>query len=104
MADQQADEILQQYPQARAYLEKTLEQEPEEKIANNRRLLSVVAENMEAYNSAASSINSCLQAMQLHDHLLPVIGNADFIYATPALLEADGKFVTNGLVDEVAEV
>ncbi len=27
MADQQADEILQQYPQARAYLEKTLQQE-----------------------------------------------------------------------------
>ncbi|MBW4673480.1 MAG: dynamin-like GTPase family protein [Desmonostoc geniculatum HA4340-LM1] len=77
MADRQADDILQQYPQARAYLEKTLEQEAEEKIANNRRLLSVVEENIAAYNSAASSINICLQAMQLSDNLLPVIGNTD---------------------------
>lgn len=35
MVTQQADEILQQYPQARAYLEKTLQQKAEEKIANN---------------------------------------------------------------------
>ncbi|MEH2065177.1 MAG: dynamin-like GTPase family protein [Nostoc sp.] len=77
MADQQADEILQQYPQARAYLEKTLEQEAEEKIANNRRLLNVVEENIAAYNSAVFSINTCLQAMQLYDNLLPVIGNTD---------------------------
>ncbi|MEH2024634.1 dynamin-like GTPase family protein [Nostoc sp.] len=104
MADQQADEILQQYPQARAFLEKTLEQEAEEKIANNRRLLNVVEENIAGYNSAASSINSCLQAMQLYDHLLPVIGNADFIYLTPGSLNTDGKFATNGLVDEVVEV
>jgi pantothenate kinase-related protein Tda10 len=34
MADKQADEILQQYSQARAYLEKTLQQEAEEKIVN----------------------------------------------------------------------
>ncbi|MFN6487046.1 MULTISPECIES: dynamin-like GTPase family protein [unclassified Nostoc] len=73
--EQQADEILQQYPQARAYLEKTLEQEAEEKIANNRRLLNAVEEKITAYNSAASSINSCLQSMQLSDHLLPVIGD-----------------------------
>ncbi|MCC5665370.1 dynamin-like GTPase family protein [Nostoc sp. CHAB 5784] len=76
MANQQADEILQQYPQARAYLEKTLEQEAEEKIANNRRLLNVVEENIAAYNSAASSINTCLQAMQLYDNFLPVIGES----------------------------
>ncbi|WP_373527247.1 dynamin family protein [Nostoc sp.] len=110
MADQQADEILQQYPQARAYLEKTLQQEAEEKIATNRRLLSVVEENMEAYNSAASSINSCLQAMQLSDHLLPVIGDADLIYVTPDSLDNGGKFATNGfvisdgLVNNLAEV
>lgn len=110
MADRQADEILQQYPQARAYLEKTLEQEAEEKIANNRRLLSVVEGNMETYNSAVSNINGCLQAMQLYDHLLPEIGNADFIYANPDSLDTNGKFPTNGfvisdgLVDEVAKV
>lgn len=97
MANQQADEILQQYPQARAYLEKTLQQEAEEKIANNRRLLNVVEENIAAYNSATSSINSCLQAMQLYDHLLPVIGDS---------FDTDGKFANNGFVisDVVQEV
>ncbi|MEH2375877.1 dynamin-like GTPase family protein [Nostoc sp.] len=110
MAEQQADEILQQYPQARAYLEKTLEQEAEEKIANNRRLLNVIEENMETYNSAVSSINGCLQGMQLYDHLLPEIGNADLISANPDSLDTNGKFATNGfvisdrLVDEVAKV
>ncbi|MEH2263702.1 dynamin-like GTPase family protein [Nostoc sp.] len=89
MAEQQADEILQQYPQARAYLEKTLQQEAEEKIANNRRLLSVVEGNIAVYNSAASSINSCLQAMKLYDHFLPVIGD---------YFDADGKFANNGFV------
>ncbi|AVH73571.1 dynamin-like GTPase family protein [Nostoc sp. 'Lobaria pulmonaria (5183) cyanobiont'] len=86
MANQQADEILQQYPQARAYLEKTLEQEAEEKIAKNRRLLGVVEENIATYNSAASSINSCLQAIKLYDHLLPVIGDS---------FAPDGKFINN---------
>ncbi|MCC5653268.1 dynamin-like GTPase family protein [Nostoc sp. XA013] len=89
MADQQADEILQQYPQARAYLEKTLQQEAEEKIANNRRLLTVVEDNIAAYNLAVSSINNCLQSMQLYDHLLPVIGEP---------FEADSKFANNGFV------
>ncbi len=110
MADQQADEILQQYPQARAYLEKTLQQEAEEKIATNRRLLNAVEENIEVYNSAASNINSCLQEMQLSDHLLPVIGDADLIYVTPDSLDNGGKFATNGfvisdgIVDNLAEV
>lgn len=99
MADQQADAILQQYPQARAYLEKTLQQEAEEKIANNRRLLNVVEVNIAAYNSAASNINSCLQSMQLYDHLLPLIDNADFKYATPGSLDTDGKFASNGFVN-----
>ncbi|MEH2038778.1 dynamin-like GTPase family protein [Nostoc sp.] len=89
MAEQQADEILQQYPQARAYLEKILQQEAEEKIANNRQLFNVVEENIAAYNSAASSINSCLQAMQLYDHLLPVIGDS---------FDPVGKFNNNGFV------
>ncbi|MBD2521817.1 dynamin-like GTPase family protein [Nostoc sp. FACHB-133] len=97
MADQQADEILQKYPQARAYLEKTLQQEAEEKIANNRRLLSVAEENIAAYNLAASSINSCLQSMKLYDHLLPVIGE---------YFDTDDKFANNGFVvsDAVREV
>ncbi|HYW22469.1 MAG TPA: dynamin-like GTPase family protein [Nodularia sp. (in: cyanobacteria)] len=75
MAEQQADDILQQYPQARAYLEQSLQQEAEEKIIKNQRLLSVVEDKIKDYNSAVSQINNCLQSMQLYDHLLPVIGN-----------------------------
>ncbi|MEA5625036.1 dynamin-like GTPase family protein [Nostoc sp. UHCC 0251] len=89
MADQQADEILQQYPQARAYLEKTLQQEAEEKIANNRRLLSVIEEKIAEYNLSVSSINGCLESMQLYDHLLPVIIDS---------FDTDSKFANNGFV------
>jgi replication fork clamp-binding protein CrfC len=86
MAEQQADEILQQYNQARAYLEQTLEQEAQEKIIRNQRLLSEVKQKIEAYNQALAGINSCLEAMQLkYEHQLPVIAEADFI---PPNLEA----------------
>ncbi|MEJ1933991.1 dynamin-like GTPase family protein, partial [Nostoc sp. NIES-2111] len=73
MAEKQGDEILQQYPQARIYLEETLQQEAEEKIANNNRLLGVIRSKVEVYNSAVTNINGCLQAMQLYEHLLPMI-------------------------------
>ena len=77
MVEKQADEILQQYTYARAYLEKTLQQEAEEKIANNQRLLSQVAGKIEEYNTAVAGINGCLQAMQLYEHLLPIIGEEE---------------------------
>ncbi|MBR8836584.1 MAG: dynamin-like GTPase family protein [Stigonema ocellatum SAG 48.90 = DSM 106950] len=77
MADRQADEILQQYPHARAYLEQTLEKEAEEKIISNRRSLSVIEQKITAYNSAVTAINSCLQAIGLYERLLPVIGQFD---------------------------
>ncbi|MDZ8187239.1 MAG: dynamin-like GTPase family protein [Nostoc sp. ChiSLP02] len=110
MAEQQADDILQQYPQARAFLERTLEQEAEAKLAANQRLLNVVEENIETYNSAASSINLCLQSMQLSDHFLPVIGDVEFMYFNPELSGTDARFATNGfvisdgLVDGVQEI
>ncbi|MDB9539555.1 dynamin-like GTPase family protein [Anabaenopsis tanganyikae CS-531] len=78
MAQEQEDNILQQYSQARAYLEQTLQQEAEDKILSNQRLLNVVKEKIEGYNTAVSHINNCLQSMQLYDHLLPVISNEDF--------------------------
>lgn len=77
MGEKQADEILQQYPQSRAYLEKTLQQEAEEKIANNQRLLSQVEGKIAEYNTAVAGINGCLQAMQLYEHLLPIIGEEE---------------------------
>ena len=103
MAEKQADEILQQYPHARAYLEKTLQQEAEEKIANNRRLLSAVEQKIEAYNSAVSSINSCLQAMQLYEHLLPVISDVDS-ELIDKIAANNGIVVSDGLLDGVAQV
>lgn len=83
MAQEQEDNILQQYSQARAYLEKTLQQEAEDKIISNQRLLNVVKEKIDAYNTAVSHINNCLQSMQLYDHLLPVISNEDFQQIVP---------------------
>jgi len=77
MVEKQADEILQQYTYARAYLETTLQQEAEEKIANNQRLLSQVEGKIEEYNTAVAGINGCLQAMQLYEHLLPIIGEEE---------------------------
>ncbi|MEG4805311.1 dynamin family protein [Microcoleus sp. ARI1-B5] len=74
MAEKQADDILQKYSQARDYLEKTLAQEAEEKIAKNLRLQAENEEKIQEYDRAVSGINSCLQAMKLHEHLLPVIG------------------------------
>jgi replication fork clamp-binding protein CrfC len=74
MAEQQADDILQKYSQARDYLEQTLAQEAEDKIAKNLRLQAENEEKIQEYDRAVSGINSCLQAMKLHEHLLPVIG------------------------------
>ncbi len=79
MAEKQADDILQKYSQARDYVEQTLAQEAEEKIARNQRLQGENDEKIEKYDRAVSGINSCLQAMQLYEHLLPVIGQNDGI-------------------------
>ncbi len=74
MAEKQADDILQKYSQARDYVEQTLAQEAEEKIARNQRLQAENDEKIEKYDRAVSGINSCLQAMQLYESLLPAIG------------------------------
>ncbi|MGB7375629.1 MAG: dynamin-like GTPase family protein [Rivularia sp. (in: cyanobacteria)] len=73
MADIKSDEILQQYPQARAYLEKTLAKEAQEKVADNKRRADVVSHKIASFNQSVSAINGCLEAMQLYDYLLPVI-------------------------------
>ncbi|VXD20333.1 conserved hypothetical protein [Planktothrix serta PCC 8927] len=76
MTEIQGEEIMQQYSQARAYLENTLEQEAEEKIKTNARFQSEVNQKIEEYNQFVSEINSCLQSMQLFEHLLPTISNS----------------------------
>jgi len=75
VANQQANDILQQYTQARAYLEQTLEQEVEEKIRKNERLLGELQNKITVYNQVIAGINSCLQAMHLHEHLLSGVVN-----------------------------
>ena len=76
-AEKQADEILQQYDRARAYLAQTLEKEAQAKIDNNRRLQGDIKQNIDAYNAAVSNINGCLEAMQLSRKKLPVISESD---------------------------
>ncbi|MBR8829049.1 MAG: dynamin-like GTPase family protein [Gomphosphaeria aponina SAG 52.96 = DSM 107014] len=87
MAEQMADDILQKYDQARAYLEQSLEQEAEEKIANNKRLLDEIEGKIRAYNDAVVGINRCLQAMQIYERQLPIL--ADFEGENEEIEEAE---------------
>lgn len=77
MVDIKSDQILQQYPKARAYLEKTLAKEAEEKVSENKRLSNTVEKKIASFNQSVSAINGCLEAMQLYDYLLPVIESAE---------------------------
>lgn len=85
MAEKQAEEILQQYNHARTYLEQTLEKEAEDKIRKNERSQAEIMDKIQVYNQAVAGINNCLQAMQLFEHLLPVIGNSGLIPASTDL-------------------
>ena len=73
MARQQADKILQYYPQARKVLEQTLEQEAIAKIALNQKIQLETQQNIEQYNNAVNGLNECLRSLQLSQHQLPVI-------------------------------
>ena len=77
MAKKQADTILQQFNQARSYLEQTLEQEAAEKIANNAHKQEEINQKIENYNQAINSLNTCLTAMGLQKNHLPVIGEQE---------------------------
>ncbi len=86
-SEQQAEEILQKYDEARFYLEQILDKEAEEKIKTNQRLQSEVKIKIDAYNQSTSSINSCLEVMQLDRKKLPVISEHDLAMITPAAIE-----------------
>ncbi len=77
MADKQADAILQQYNEARAFMEKTLEKEAQEKIARNQEFLSHINGKIEDYNKSVNDINNCLQSYQLYEAQLPLISRSD---------------------------
>ena len=87
-AEKQADEILQQYDRARAYLAQTLEKEAQSKIDNNRRLQGDIKQNIDAYNAAVSNINGCLEAMQLSRKKLPVISESDLSVVQAVAIDA----------------
>lgn len=78
MAEKQAEDIMQQYNQAREYLEQSLETEAAEKIQRNLRLQTEVEEKIKVYNQVVSYINSCLQTMLLNERQLPIISEFDF--------------------------
>ncbi|BAY28875.1 hypothetical protein NIES2107_07120 [Nostoc carneum NIES-2107] len=104
MAEKQADEILQQYPQARDYLETSLEQEAQEKIINNQRVMSLVMQKIAAYNLAVSGINAHLQSMHLHDKFLPLINDyGSDLEVVDSRLAKNGFLVSDGLANAVME-
>ena len=73
ISTQQADKILQYYPQARKVLEQTLEQEALAKIALNQKSKLELQEDIKLYNQSVNDINSCLQFLNLEEYKLPVI-------------------------------
>jgi replication fork clamp-binding protein CrfC len=88
MATQQAEAILQQYDVARAYLEKTLEQEAEEKISRNSRLQSAIQQKIDQYQENVTGINECLKAMQIA-YQLPTIATTDMAIPVVEVIESE---------------
>jgi glutaredoxin-related protein len=87
-AAEQAATILNQYDVARSYLEKTLEQEAEEKIARNSRLQAEIQQKIDLYQQSIEGINDCLKAMQIADQL-PVITNIDTMSSVAEVTDAE---------------
>lgn len=79
MAQQQAEKILQYYPQARTFLEQTLEQEAITKIALNQKMQLEVEQKIKQYNQSVNEINSCLRSLQLSEHQLPLINQQEVV-------------------------
>nr|OEJ79027.1 hypothetical protein A5482_11670 [Cyanobacterium sp. IPPAS B-1200] len=77
MAKQMADNILQKYDVARENLKQTLEQEAKEKIAYNQQLTQKLKSDGIIYNQAVTNINSCLEAMEINGHDLPLVNIID---------------------------
>lgn len=73
IAQQQADKILQYYPQARKVLSQTLEQEAIAKIAMNQKAQLETEQEIKQYNQSVNEINNCLRSLELSPHQLPII-------------------------------
>jgi len=106
-ATEQADVILQQYDQARAYLARVLDKEAEEKIRANQRKQAEVEQNIAIYNQATSGIGACLEAMQLDRKLLPVIAESELAIVPPegqSIPDLDKLDRTSGTVDDSSDM
>ena len=89
MAQQQANKILQYYPQARAFLEQTLEQEAISKIALNQKLQLEIKQKIEQYNQSVNGLNDCLRSLHLFDYQLPMIEQQEIVINNELKAEAD---------------
>ena len=65
--------ILQQYTKARSHLETTLEKEAQEQLTTTQNKQVELHTQVQAYNDAVRSINSCFQAMQVDRYQLPLV-------------------------------
>ena len=92
MAQQQADKILQYYPQAKVILEQTLEQEALAKIALNQKAKLELEQQIELYNQSVNSINNYLQSLNLFQHQLPIVEPI-----LPTLVVEDKEEVIGGI-------
>ncbi len=81
-AENQSNAILQQYDHARDYLAQTLQKEAQVKLDKNRSLQVAVEKNIATYNEAISSVNQCLEVMDLSRKNLPIISESDLSMTT----------------------
>ncbi len=103
-ATDQADQILQQYDQARTYLAQVLDKEAEEKIRSNQQKQVELEQKIEHYNQSVSGINACLETMQLDRQKLPAIGKEDLMILPVEAVEVEAAEVKRVEVDAGAEL
>lgn len=65
--------ILQQYTKARSHLETTLEKEAQEQLTTTQNKQVELHTQVQAYNDAVRSINTCFQEMQVDRYQLPLV-------------------------------
>jgi predicted GTPase len=72
-----ADHILKQHDQACEHLAKVLDKEAEKQLHLNETLKVDLQEKIAIYNEAVSTVNQCLEAMNLDRQMLPLIQASD---------------------------
>lgn len=75
-AENQVQQIAQQYEQARSFVEQTLEQDAAEQVRLNQMKQADLTEKMETYEAAVQSVNDCLRMMSLSQYQMPALNSA----------------------------